>query len=746
MRCSAFLLAVLLPSIATGQQSVAELERAAAARAKGIATGQESVAELERAAAAHAKGGEFDKAEALLARALAADPGNFRVLYNLGVAASFAGHNQRAREVLETALRQQPQNVNVLYSLAYVNSALKQRDAALRLVAQAAKLAPQRADIQKLLAIATGDLGAYADSLAAWDRYLKLDPNDDFARRERAYTAACTGQFEEGIAGLEWFLARHPDDAVGHYELGLAESQRDPVRALAHLDKALALKPDFAEAHTARGSLYYRQGKPEAAVADLESAASLRPGEAFTLDRLGQTYLALDRAADAARVLRRAAELAPEDSTIQLHFGRALADAGQAAESRVVMERFRQLGPRKNRGVPSGLVEYLSLTPGEQRADYRARVEKAVGANPRDADAQLHYLQLLLEDGGPGEATTAARRLAGLKPGPGVLAGAGRALLLSKQFAPARELLEQAAAQGSPSADLHLDLAIATFRAVSAGAGLQQMDLVPESERSGDYYLARAQMLDAAGRSGDAASALSRALGAAPTRPDLYQQAAGLLIRNGQTFEALQMLDRAARVLPRNREILLMKTITLELARQTGAAENLLKQIQNRWPEWHAGWVAQGIFLGTRGRLEEARRALETAVTLGARSPEVYYCLADLTLRSAPKSIGAAEAAARQALKLAPEDPWIHYLAGRIAFEKGEYATAVERLREAVRLDPRLTQARGNLARAYAALGRKQEARAELDAVEGARRGSSEPVEEPPHASRLFHAKPPQDW
>jgi Flp pilus assembly protein TadD len=219
-----------------------------------------------------------------------------------------------------------------------------------------------------------------------------------------------------------------------------------------------------------------------------------------------------------------------------------------------------------------------------------------------------------------------------------------------------------------------------------------------------------------------------------------------LLVRNGQTVEALQMLDQAARVLTGNREILLMKTTTLELARHTGAAENLLKQIQNRWPEWHAGWVAQGIILGNRGRFEEARRALETAVALGARSPEVYYCLADFTLRSAPKSTGAAEAAARQALKLAPEDPWINALAGQIAFEKGDYATAVERLREAVRLDPRLAQAHRNLARAYAALGRKQEARAELDAVGDPPRGSSEPVEEPPHASRLFQGKPPQDW
>ncbi len=627
---------------------------------------RQSVAALERAAMAHARAGEFDKAEALLARALAAAPGDFKVLYNLGVAASFAGHHERAREVLETALRQQPQNVDVLYSLAYVDVALKQKEAALTRLAQAARLAPQRADIQKLLAIVTGDLGAWADSLAAWDRYLKLEPQDDFARRERGYTAVCLGQFEQGIADLEWFLARHPDDAVGHYQLGLAHGEADPAQALMHMDKALALKPDFVEARSARGSLYYRQGKPEAAVADLEFAAAHRPDNAINLDRLGQTYLALDRPADAVRALRRAAELAPEESRIQLHFGRALAEAGEAAESKVVMDRFRQLGPSKKRIVPAGLVEYLSLTPDEQRADYRARVEKAVGKNPGDAAAQLRHLQLLLDDGNMDQAAATARRLAGLKPGAPLLAGAGRALLASKQYSLARELLEQAAAQ-TPSAGVKLDLAIATFHAAGASAGLQHMDRAPESERSGDYYLARAQMLDASGKSQQAVAAWEQALGAAPERADLYQQAAAFLARNGRTQEALRVLDQAARTLPRNREILLMKATSLELARQTDAAERLLNQVQNRWPEWHAGWVAQGIILATRKRFEEARQALETAVALGARSSEAYYYLADCTLRSAPKRIDAAEAAIGQALKLAPHDPWIRSLARRIA-------------------------------------------------------------------------------
>ncbi len=556
-----------------------------------------------QAAAGRALGGigEFDKAEAFLSRALAAAPGDFGVLYDLGIAASYAGHRERAREVLEAALRQQPENVDALYSLAYVYAALQQKESAVRLLAQAGRLAPARADIQKLLAIATGDIGAFADSLDAWNRYLKLVPDDDFARRERGYTAVCKGQFEEGIADLEWFLARHHDDAAGHFELAMAQTETDPSQAMAHFDRALALKPDFVEARAARGSFYYRQGKPEAALPDLEFAAARRPSDAMSLDRLGQTYLALDRAADAVRVLREAARLAPGDSKVQLHFGRALADAGMAAESKTAMDRFRQLGPEKKVGVPAGLVDYLSLTPAEQRADYRARVETAVRTNPADASAQLRYLQLLLDDGNLAQATATARAVVALKPGATVLASAGRALLDARQYALAAEVLQQV--------------------------------------EGADYYLARALTLEAAGQREAALAACERSLASPPPSPGFYLLAAAFLNRAGQSARALRLLEAA----PESREVLLMKGTTMELAGNTGEATRLINQVQNRWPEWHAGWVARGVLLATHRQCEEARAALATAVALGAHSPEVRYyldsCGADASQAAAQKAI-----------------------------------------------------------------------------------------------------------
>ena len=251
--------------------------------------------------------------------------------------------------------------------------------------------------------------------------------------------------------------------------------------------------------------------------------------------------------------------------------------------------------------------------------------------------------------------------------------------------------------------------------------------------------------------------ALDRALGAAPQRPDFFLQATAFLVRKERASEALRWIDEAARILPANREILLMKATTLEFARQTDDAEQLLNEIQKRWPEWSAVWVAHGIVLDTHRHYEEAREALETAVTLGARSPETYFYLADSTLRSGAERKDAAETAIRQALKLSPSDPWIQALAGRIAFARGEYQVAVDRQRAAIRLRPRLVEAHDGLAQAYNALGRKQEAEAERQQIATMQRvsanagHSSSAQDEPPYLSSLlqgslFQGKPLREW
>jgi tetratricopeptide (TPR) repeat protein len=685
--------------------------------------------------------GQFEKCEPFLASALTATPADFNLLYHLGVCATRAGHYDHAREALEPALRQQPDNVEVLYALAYADEGLEQREVALGLLARAAKLAPARADIQKEIALIATELRAWADAAAAWDRYLTLAPNDDVARRERGFNVVRTGQFEQGAADLRWFLDRHPDDPDGHYELAMAELDVDQDAAMAELDKAIALKPDFAAARSTRGGLYCKEGQPETALPDLEFAAAHLPDDAVTLDRLGANYASLDRPSDAVKLLRKAVALDPNDPAKQYHLARALADAGQTAEAEAAMERFRQMGPARKFSIPEGLVNYLGMTPEERRTNLRARVESAVAKDPTDGAAQLQDLQLELEEGHVDRAVDAAHRIAALKPDAAVLADAGRALLESNQDLLAMDLLGRAAAV-APSPEIDLDLAIAAFHVQGAAAGLARLDGIPEAGRSGDYYLGRAQMLDASGKSEEAAAALEQALHAAPKRADLYWQAAALLSVHGKTAEALRLLDQAVRDLPDAREIPLARAITLEISGQTTGAGDLLKEVGSRWPEWPAGWVARGIIFDNHGSFEQARQAMETAVSLGARSAQAYYYLADSALRTTPKRIDEAGGAAAQALKLAPSEPWIQDVAGRVALAKGDDSTAIERLREAVRLGPNLAPPHEALAQAYSAMGRKAEAQAEADRLKKTQNADANP----PFLTELFQAIPLRDW
>src|SRR5207248_3159184 len=102
-----------------------------------------------------------------------------------------------------------------------------------------------------------------------------------------------------------------------------------------------------------------------------------------------------------------------------------------------------------------------------------------------------------------------------------------------------------------------------------------------------------------------------------------------------------------------------------ELAGKPDDAEKSMTAIQNRWPEWQPAWAAHGIILDRHGHYDEARKALETALALGATDPAIHYYLADCALQSG--SLAAAQGAIDKALQQSPQDPRIQALAGRIA-------------------------------------------------------------------------------
>ena len=137
--------------------------------------------------------------------------------------------------------------------------------------------------------------------------------------------------------------------------------------------------------------------------------------------------------------------------------------------------------------MPAGLVDYLTLTPEQRKAEYRARAVRAAHDHPEDPAAVLTYLKLLAEEGNMRGSAAEAKGLVALKAPAAMLAEAARALLAAKNYAAARDLLQ--AAPGSAP----LAFAAAVFHTSGPKAGLAELDRVPDRERGGEFFLSRAR-------------------------------------------------------------------------------------------------------------------------------------------------------------------------------------------------------------------------------------------------------------
>ena len=688
----------------------------------------------------------YADAENAFTRALDAAPTNFDILYNLGLAAQHAGHVTRALEVYGVALRQRPNDPDCLFNLAAIYTQTGHADEAIVPLMQAHNAAPQRADILFALAQASQEIGFYADAATAIDQYLKLKPNDDVARRERGFCLIRSAKLDQGLDDLRWYTQKHPKDARGFYELAIAETVRESGKALEDLNRALALDPKFNAARYARGILYYQLGKTQESIADLKLVLATEPDDFGSLDALGQDYLRLGQYTEAAEVLKRAFKLAPKDPKVLTHYSRVLFRMGRKEEAGKLMADFRALGPEEGRRRPyGGLFDFLNLPPEQQYAKYMENLQRTITTRPDDPGLRVQLGKTLLRQGKTDEAIEAFRTVHKLTSNPDLLATCGKTLLGFEQYGPAREFLEPAVAADPSAADLRLDLAIAVFHSASAGHALKVLDETPPQLRQGDYFLLRAQILDAMQKPEEAAEALNRGFEAAPTRADLYFEAALFLFKHNQYQRAIRLLEEANKGVPDSPELQLIQAMAYEMVRQHDDCLRVLEQIESRWPEWAPPYMVHGITLAIRLRSEEAKPVLENAIALGANNGVTNYYLALVIVNSSPEKVEEAQIAISKALQMSPDDFYVQSLAGKIDYLRKEYPAALEHLNAALRLWPDMVEAHQTLAGVYRAMGEREKSAAELQVILRIKEANPTADQMPPFPASdlLFSVRPP---
>src|SRR5262249_52839952 len=109
------------------------------------------------------------------------------------------------------------------------------------------------------------------------------------------------------------------------------------------------------------------------------------------------------------------------------------------------------------------------------------------------------------------------------------------------------------------------------------------------------------------------------------------------------------------------------------------------------------------------GASDNARQAYENALKLNANSAPILFRLArlyDTSLKNPKQAL----ALAKEARKLAPDDPGIGYLLGRLAYQRGDHQAASDLLQESARKLPGNPEVLFDLAHAFYATGRVTDA------------------------------------
>ena len=85
-------------------------------------------------------------------------------------------------------------------------------------------------------------------------------------------------QLDEALTFFQKAIEQSPELPTGYYYLGVTwDRKQDDARAKEAYDKALQLKPDYAQVHSSLGLLYWRQNDPDSRPRRVSPGRHVRP-------------------------------------------------------------------------------------------------------------------------------------------------------------------------------------------------------------------------------------------------------------------------------------------------------------------------------------------------------------------------------------------------------------------------------------------------------------------------------------
>lgn len=186
-----------------------------------------------------------------------------------------------------------------------------------------------------LLAFATWrQVGIWQDGVTLWRHAVRLDPASPIAVSNLGWALLARGELAEAVEQSERALLLRPDFAEAHLHLGLARAaQGRAAEAERHLRRALKITPRSLPAQSGLGSLLEAEGRVDEAIDHFRQALQIDPRSAGAHNNLGAALARSGRVGEALAEFSEAVRLDPNFGQAQNNLGLALVHLGRLTEA-----------------------------------------------------------------------------------------------------------------------------------------------------------------------------------------------------------------------------------------------------------------------------------------------------------------------------------------------------------------------------------------------------------------------------
>jgi len=520
-------------------------------------------------------------------------------------------------------------------------------------------------------------------------------------------------KYQEAVIQFRNALEIDPRFATAHYQLGRTYlALKNPASAYRETNEAVTLDPGNADAQLQFAALLIGRGQLGQAQAVAQKVLAAEPGNARAHAILGEAHTLAGDFSKAIQEFLKAVELDPQRIENYAALGAAYGAAGRLSEAESAYKKATEINPKSIQAHISLSQFYFSQGKG---ADAETEMRAACALDPHALPPRFLLARIYLDEGKRAEAEKLYADLKTVAPNDSQAyraLGSFYSLFGERHKALAEFRLLLASHPKDTSIKLDLVETLLDLNQIGEAASLNQ-EVLKTNPADPRGLLAQGRILFSQGQYERAKTTLEAAVKGQPSATAYYflglaQQSAGFPdLAQASLARALEMQPQMA---PASAAL-----ASLTVKNNRDEALRLAEHARQVDPNLPSAYLASGQALMAKGDARQAETALLDTLRRDPVSLSALATLLNLYAREGRIQDGLQRITGL--VQQYPQNAGLHFLQGLAYFGLRDLEKSEACVRQALALDPKISDAHTLLANIHLARGSVEQAKADLRAA-----------------------------